>query len=264
MSFEKFIPSVEEDEKYVLHYLSKNPKEHFLIKESEFTQYNNKVIYSTIVDLYENKKIELIEKSFIKKYCSNIPEDYIEQVFNTDIKDFNIIKDSIKTIKDYHTKLSIGKTVESFLTETTSKGDLKYDTIRGLADDILYNSTKLHSNQVVRTYKDLTDSYRHTLTQRENGLNKRTYGFKVIDKMIVRPASPGEMTTVFGMKGSGKSILVKCMENILVNKKVCVISVNLEKFFYFTRSTLFFRDFKRLKTVIISYFPKCSAFCTCS
>jgi energy-coupling factor transporter ATP-binding protein EcfA2 len=228
MSFEKFIPSVEEDEKYVLHYLSKHPKEYFLIKEEHFTQYNNKIIYSTIVDLYENKKIGLIEKSFIKKYCSNIPQDYIDKIFETDIKDFNIIKDSIKTIKDYHTKLYIGKTVESFLTETTSKGDLKYETIRELADTIIYNSTMLNDSSVVRTYKDLANSYRDTLTQRENGLNKRTYGFKVIDKMIVRPAASGEMTSIFGMKGSGKSILVKCMENILVNKRVCVISVNLE------------------------------------
>lgn len=228
MSFEKFIPSVEEDEKYVLHYLSKNPKEHFLLKEDDFRNHNNKIIYSTIVDLYTNKGVSLIEKAFISKYCHTIPNDHIDKIFETDVKDFNIVKDCIKTIKDYSTKLVIGKTVESFLTETTSKGDLKYETIRGLADDIIYNSTKLNDSSVVRTYNDLTSSYRDTLAQRESGLNKRTYGFKVIDKMIVRPASAGEMTSIFGMKGSGKSILVKCMENILVNKGVCVISVNLE------------------------------------
>jgi len=226
--FEKFIPSVEEDEKYVLHYILKNPKEHFIIDKEDFISNNGKKVYNTFFDCFNNLGIQTFDRRVIQKNCPSIDIEYLNSIFDKQNQDLNLIKSCIKNIKDYKVKLHIGETVEKFLVSTTSKGELNYDTIRGLADGILYNSIKLDDDKTVRTFEDLCNTYEETLEKRENGLNKRTYGFNVIDKMLMRPAAAGEMTTVFGMKGSGKSLLVKCMENVLVNKGVCVISVNLE------------------------------------
>ena len=228
MSFAKFIPSVEEDEKYVLSFLLKNPKDYFLISEKEFTDNNSKTVYNIIVELHLKKDVQVVDKRAIQKYCPNVNQEYIESIFDKPMVDFNIIKTYIKNIKDFKIKLQIGDTVEKFLVQTTSQGELNYNTIRHLADNILYNSIKLDDDKTVRTYEELSKNYREILRKRDEGLNKRSYGFKVIDKMLIRPAAAGEMTSLFGMKGSGKSILCKCIENILVNKGVCVISINLE------------------------------------
>ena len=227
-SFTSFVPSVEEDEQQVLSYILKNPKEHFIINKQDFVNAYNREIYNAITDCYLNLDITSFDRRVIQKNCPSIPLDHINLILDKKNHDFNFIKSCIKNIRDYKVKLHIGDTVEQFLVHTTSKGELNYDTIRDLADAILYNSIKLDDDKTVLSFEDLANRYRKTLEKREDGLNKRTYGFQVIDKMLMRPAAAGEMTTVVGMKGSGKSLLVKCMENILVNKGICVISVNLE------------------------------------
>jgi len=228
MSFVKFVPSVEEDELWVLSYFLKTPKDYFFISEKDFINKNSKIIYNTIIDLHTKKDVQVIDKRAIQKYCQEVSQEFIESIFNKPSIDFNIIKTYIKNIKDYTIKLKIGNTIEQFLTQSVSDGGLNYDIIRNLADSILYNSIKLDDDKTVRTYDELSTTYREILRKREDGLNKRSYGFKVIDKMLIRPAAVGEMTVIFGMKGSGKSILCKCIENILVNKGTCVISINLE------------------------------------
>lgn len=226
--FSKFIPSTEEDEKHILSYIIKHPEEHYLISKDDLTQPNTKEIYNAITDCYLNLDIKTFDRRVIQRHCPSVPLDYVNSVLEKQNFDKNLIKSCIKNIKDYKVKLQIGDTVEKFLCQTTARGELNYDTIRGLADNILYNSIKLDDDKTVRTNKDLVETYRETLKKREDGLNKRSYGYTTIDALLARPAAPGEMTTVFGMKGSGKSLLVKGMENILVNKGTCVISINLE------------------------------------
>jgi replicative DNA helicase len=226
--FSKFIPSTEEDEKHILSYIIKHPEEHYLIGIDDLTQPNTKEVYNAVCDCYLNLDIKLFDRRVIQRHCPSVPLDYVNSILEKQNFDKNLIKSCIKNIKDYKVKLQIGDTVEKFLIQTTSKGELNYDTIRGLADNILYNSIKLDDDKTVRTNIDLVQSYREVLKKREEGSNKRSYGYKSIDLMLIRPAAQGEMTTVFGMKGSGKSLLVKGMENMLVNKGTCVISINLE------------------------------------
>jgi replicative DNA helicase len=226
--FSKFIPSVEEDEKHLLAYIIKNPSEHYIIDKNSFTVNNTKLLYETITDCYLNLEIKNFDRRVIQKYCPSIPLDYINSILEINNFDDKVIKSFTKNIKDYDVKKQIIKTVEKFLTETTARGELHYDTIRTLADNILYNSIKLDDDKTVRTNVDLVESYKETLKKRESGQSKRSYGYNVIDKMLIRPAAAGEMTTLFGIKGSGKSLICKGMENILVNKGACVISVNLE------------------------------------
>jgi intein/homing endonuclease len=90
------------------------------------------------------------------------------------------------------------------LTQITQKGDLNYDTIRALANDILSTSVKLDNDSSLRTYKELSETYRETIQRRIAGEGKKSLGYKSLDKIVIRPASAGEMTTLFGMKGSGK------------------------------------------------------------
>jgi replicative DNA helicase len=226
-SFEKFIPSIEEDELYVLSYIKNNPDSIIHIKQTEFKTKNAKEIYGVLSELIE-KKTQTFTPEIIQKYNVNIQKDYIDKLFSTTVVSEDIFKESIKNIKDYKIKLHIGTTVEQFLTQITKKGDLNYDTIRSLSDDILSNALKLTEDNIISDTSVLMDNYRNTIQSRQEGFGKKSFGFSVIDSICVRPAAPGEMSTIVGMKGSGKSLLALCIENALINSRVCVLSINLE------------------------------------
>jgi energy-coupling factor transporter ATP-binding protein EcfA2 len=227
-SFEKFIPSVEEDEKYFIAHILKNPQELNLISENQLKTSQAKQFYKTISSLYNDDHIEKYDNTLIKRNNINLEQDYVDDIFRIRLKDKEYLNHCIKNIKDYEVKLHIGKTTEDFLTQITAKGDLNYEIIRTLANDILHNTVKLDDDSSLRTYKDLTSSYRDTLKRRIAGEGRKSLGFKSLDRIVIRPAAPGEMTTLFGMKGSGKSLFAKSIETMLINSGVPVISINLE------------------------------------
>jgi len=226
-TFEKFIPSVEKDEKYFLAHILKNPQELNLLPEKHFKTTQGRHFYKTIHTLH-NENITQYDNILIKRSNIHLEQDYIDSIFRIRLKDKEYLNHCIKNIKDYEVKLSIGDTTEKFLTQVTQSGDLNYDTIRQLANDILYNSIKLDQDSTLRTYTDLSNTYRETLQRRLAGEGKKSLGFKSLDRIIPRPAAAGEMTTCFGMKGSGKSLKVKSIENMLINSYVPVVSINLE------------------------------------
>ncbi len=227
-TFEKFIPSIEEDEKYFLAYIIKNPQESNLLSATDLKSFKARQFYNTIYKLYTEDNISQYDINLIQRNNIKLESDYIEAVFRIRLKDREYLNHCVKNIKDYDIKLNIGNVIEKFLTQITDNGNLNYETVRQLANDILQSTTRLDDDSVLRTYDKLTASYRDTLRKRAEGLSKKSYGFKSIDRLIIRPSSAGEMTTLFGMKGSGKSLLVKCIENMLVNSNIPVISINLE------------------------------------
>lgn len=226
-TFTKFIPPIDEDERYFLAYILKNPQEINLLSEQSLQSQQAKLFYKTIDTLFK-QNILSYDINIIKRNNINLEQEYVESIFRTRLKDKEYLNHCIKNIKDYSIKLYIGDTTEKFLTQITDNGNLNYETIRLLANDILYNSVKLDGDSSLRTYTHLTESYRETLKRRAEGNGRKSLGYKSLDKILIRPAAPGEMTTLFGMKGSGKSLFAKCVENMLINSNVPVISINLE------------------------------------
>lgn len=226
--FEKFIPSVEEEEKYVLAHILRKPIDYNLISESDLVSSQAKHFYRAIDELYNKQNISRFDSNLLGKTNVYLEQNYINDIFNTRLKDENNLKNCIKKIMDYSIKMTIGGTVEKFLMETTLSGDLNYDTIVSLANDIISNTIKLGDDSLIRTYADMAEDYKKIIEKRKKGEGRKSLGFKSIDRIVIRPAAPGEMTTLFGMKGSGKSLLAKCIEMMLVNLGVCVVSINLE------------------------------------
>jgi len=228
-TFEKFIPSIEEDEKYFLAHVLKNIPDITLLDKNSFVDNNASEVYSTISNLITTFGLKSFTSDVLLSNNKNLNREYTESLFRIRfVNDRNYLNLVIKNIKDYKIKLKIGNTVEKWLVELTSTGDLNYNTIRNLADSIFNESLKLDSSNDLKSYQELTDTYKETIEQRILGQNIRSLGYKVLDKIIARPAAAGEMTTIFGMKGSGKSLFVKCIENMLINQNVCVLSINLE------------------------------------
>lgn len=226
--FEKLIPSVMEDEKYFLAYILKNVSDINLLQKNDFVNSQALETYNTILYLVNDFGLKIIPLDVLLQYNINLNKEYAESLYRIRFVDKAYLNLVIKNIKDYKIKLNIGNSVENWLNELTAKGDLNYDKIRLLADTILNDSSKLDDNNDLKSYIELTETYTETIQQRIDGINIRSMGYKVLDKIIARPAAPGEMTTIFGMKGSGKSLFVKCIENMLINQNVCVLSINLE------------------------------------
>lgn len=226
--FEKFIPSVDEEEKYILSHILRKPTDYALISEADLISSQAKHFYRAIDELYNKQNINRFDINLLRKTNVYLEENYVNDIFNIRLKGEENLKTCIKKVMDYSIKMTIGSTVEKFLMETTLSGDLNYDTITSLANDIISNTIKLGDNSLIKTYADMAEDYKKVLEKRKIGEGKRSLGFKSIDRIVIRPGAPGEMTTLFGMKGSGKSLLAKCIEMMLVNLGVCVVSINLE------------------------------------
>ena len=229
-SLTDYIPSVEKDEKYIIVYLLRNTDECNLLHDSDFINNNAKKIFKVVKHLSEKENLKSIDDVLLMQNDVTIDKQYIEEVRRIR-NDFSKerLKISIRNLKDYKVKKEVLTNVFSFLQHTTLTDDFDYDKIRSLANDISNNIIKLDPDKSLKTFFELVEDYKKVIEERVQNKSQRTLGFRCLDKLVVRPCDPGEMTAVFGMKGTGKSLFVKAIETSLVKLYgVCVVSINLE------------------------------------
>ncbi|OQA15559.1 MAG: hypothetical protein BWY64_02836 [bacterium ADurb.Bin363] len=221
-SLRGFVPSVEEDEFYCLSHCILFPDK--LDNLKKFTNDHTEKIRQVLNELKQNQ-ISFDKNILIKE--TSLPVE-IEKIFSLNAKDEKAFDSYAKAINDYWTQIDIIGKVQEFLYSSNKKGGLDYTKIKDLASEILNNYHKYDDSAVILNTHDLSERYRNEMEQRDKGLSQRTTGSKDLDKLLARPFAPQEMTTLFGNKGSGKSLFCKFLENNLITLGVCVISINLE------------------------------------
>lgn len=222
------LPDIYTYELYVLRYICEYPETIYTVQEKYFNNKDLQHIYSIFKEKYTLQKLEKITQSVLQTFIQKDKYHYITEIFSKDTITYEEFKLYCNILYEHSIKKEILINVNEFLNTTLSpKTDYKH--IQTLADKILYSTIQLNQEtNVLKSFEVLAQDYITILQNRERGIGKKTYGFSSIDTLLVRPASPGEMTTIFGMKGSGKSLFVKCIEMMLVNKGIPVISFNLE------------------------------------
>ena len=223
-----------DNEQRILSYFFHNPNRWIDLPELDglFLLKPSKAIYSGLRLLYDKK----IEKFDIDTLYNNIIESghetekkYIQDVYEG-FDNFDNIDDAIALLK----KDSLRDTIDSELLEDIfslvnlrkppeieqfekSLGKIKetISKIKGL-DDILIDSEKAQ------------DMFLADLKQKQEEPVPTSLGDRALDNLLIFPARPTEMTTIFGQKGSGKSSFVLYLINKVVPLGIPVLFLTLE------------------------------------
>jgi len=165
---------------------------------------------------------------FTSVFDSLIDKQQLLDIFNG-YDDFSNIEFLKREIKETHLKHNINKSIlEDILVNVSSAGELEYDKLKQLGNDLLYNLSEIDDKIKLKSAKELGEDYKKELEKRKLGQRKRSLGFKPLDENITRPGQDGEMTGLVALKGMVKSIFTKSIENHLINRRIPVLSLNPE------------------------------------
>lgn len=224
--FKDAIPDLVLEQKKILSFLYKNLEYIHEYSEDLFFDKNLKIIFNSLKYIKENS-IPLNMESVI----DNISDIYMSLEQIQDALNTEYFQENIKTIKEkLETSYSQRRTISDFeniAKELLSK-DFKPENIKKFADNIIENSYSLNKGDTFYSARSLMDNYKKALEDRKKNERVRTYGLKAVDRMVTRPCASGEMSLFLGLKGTAKSLFIKEIENICLNLKTCVVSINPE------------------------------------
>lgn len=80
----------------------------------------------------------------------------------------------------------------------------------------------------LKSFTELIDEYENVLLEREDPDSVRSYGIKTIDKLMRRPAAPGELSVLAAQSGHGKTMFKQVMQLGAVTKSIPVLQFTLE------------------------------------
>jgi energy-coupling factor transporter ATP-binding protein EcfA2 len=220
-----------DNENRIISYLMRNLSSVSVLKEDYFLHPQAKALYRALFEIKEKNLAFSLDTTatLVKEYDPNISYELIRGI-HENYTDYSNIEHGIKILKNDWIKFKTVKTIlENTLTKVKSRGYVDPGEIRILGESMIAMVDDLQDPEAHGlTAYEMGELYKKEIENRDKGYKVRTYGFPCLDELVLRPAYEGEMTTIFGESGSGKSTVVKNMENRLLNKKVCVLSINPE------------------------------------
>jgi energy-coupling factor transporter ATP-binding protein EcfA2 len=241
--FQQFLPvQTEAEQKYIASIFDDLNRIHLVPYECLFDE-TCKKIHKSITEVLGDGLIVDIETvaDYAKGYGIELKD--IQNICNC-YSDFdNIAKHTAIDLKHYATQRKITEKLDQLSNQLLDSGNTDktslFKGIKELSQDIIDGSFEFQNDDDTMSTKDMSDHYRTVQMKRKNPQTIRTYGFERIDRLVTRKAEPEESTIIIGRKGSGKSTFLKAIENNLMNRHVCVISLGLEPALEATEDILF-------------------------
>lgn len=226
--FATLLPIQKEDEQKFIAYLFHNTDAiHLLPKEAFFDDISSKLYFCISQIISDGLKVE---KDILCEYARKVDVERttIENILNTYTDFSNVLEHTVLKIKHYHVKRKMIGDFDNVVAKGISTGEVDFKSLIEIAEKITEKSYELNDDSRLLTPKQMHERYMQIMIRRQNPEYRRTYGYSCIDKMVMRPAAAEEFTVIEGAKGSGKSLLAKCIENCLINVGTCVSSFNME------------------------------------
>ena len=221
--------SNENNEKKFMAYALQNPDKLRNINLDGIQNSDCLLLYGAIDQaLTENLVIENnILFDIVREYDKDYKLSSIEAI-QKNHTDFSNMNEVIESINNRAISVDLAQDIDMLTQATLDYGKLDKEKIQDIANKINGKAFQLNNTSVLLDGEGIIQQYEKTIDARIAGEDKRSLGYNSLDKGIIRPGEPGEMTGIGADKGSGKSLLVKNIENKLVNKGICVLSINLE------------------------------------
>lgn len=218
---------VENEQKY-LGFLMRNPSEAERVDNQLVLHKTSQVILRGIKTLAAKSVVVDVDTlhTTCLEFDPNLDANIIPDIYEryTDFTNIDFVRDTLRN--DFLKQKVIPGVIEDLQVVSIQKDFLKPERLREIGNQLV---TRIESNSV-QFYRttDLQQLHLQELDKRAQGVTRRSYGFNDLNSQMGDPAAAGEITIMFGMPGSLKSLLAKQMESNLIDTGVCVASYNPE------------------------------------
>jgi replicative DNA helicase len=218
-------------EQQIFHFCLDHPEKLVEIKDNYFLSSEGRDLYETLLELYR-ENVSFTDENIIS--TGNRVNEGITSVLLSAIRS---IPYDIKAwdhyrflIQEAYAKERIQTTLlKDGLTSVTVKGRLDVDKLQDIVYEIqeCINLAKGKASSV-KSIGEMFDSYQNVLSQRVDGTAFYDTGCSLLNAALPTGFAPGEITTIFGSTGIGKSTYSLYLINRLVNKLIPCFYVSLE------------------------------------
>jgi replicative DNA helicase len=218
-------------EQQILHFCFDHPEKIIEIKDNYFLSSEGKILYDALLDLYRNN-ISFYDDNIIStggQKSESITFELLKSIrsIKYDESAWNYYRDILQ--KSYAKDKIQSKVLKDALTISTLKNDLDIDKMQSVVYE-LQECVNLARGQgtEVKTIREMFDSYQNVLLKRMDGSAFFDTGCVLLNSVLPTGFSPGEITTIFGSTGIGKSTYSLYLINRMVNKYIPCFYISLE------------------------------------
>jgi replicative DNA helicase len=188
-------------------------------------------ILSTLKNLYEHK-IELSIHNVLTYGGSKnigITKENLEflrtQEYSLDEFDFYFLN-----LKKNYAKLQIEeKNLKEVILQTSSKGELNVEKFQDLVNTMQENLDIIKGKEsVLQSIETIGTRYRGVLVDRKLGKYNFSTGDSTLDRSLTTGFAPGQITTIYGSSGVGKSAFALNLFSKQINKQIPTMMITLE------------------------------------
>ncbi len=163
------------------------------------------------------------------KRHGKLTEDSIQSLLETD-RDTGSFAYYFQRLRGDYAKAQIETSLlEKIWTKTSSKGELDVALLQNWVYDLQgHLDTAVGKASSVQTPEQFMDAYLRQIEARNQGLYKWEFGDSSLDQALAVGPAPGEITSIFGATGMGKSMLSLNLFNRMINCRIPCGMISLE------------------------------------
>jgi replicative DNA helicase len=219
------------NEKQCLNYLLNNPDAILELTHNFFLTGEGYDLYESFLELFR-KNIPFTNENILvegNRRNNKIDKDLLQEIRATPVDDASWTHCKAILKEDYAKDRIENVILKDALSEVSLKGRLNIEKMQTILDDLQTNlSISIGDDAVLRTLNDMFTAYEHTLARRLAGQEFFTTGCSFLNRILDVGFAPGEITTIFGSTGVGKTTYKLYLVNRLINRNIPCFDINLE------------------------------------
>ena len=198
------------------------------VHEGLFPHEVAKSIFRAICDL-NVEQVPVTEASLFQRGNEldfNVTTEVITQIFAV-AQGTEKIDDIVKTLGKQKRKMDIIEKINEVARVASAKGDLDLVDLSAKLYDVEEALSESYDKQIMMDFDMWFDIYLKEIDRRMLG-KKYSFGDAELDRVLIKGAYPGAITTIAGATGQGKSAYVLNLVNQMINMGVPCIYISLE------------------------------------
>lgn len=214
-----------------LHYLIDEQDTVFSMDKNYFMSEEGQSLFETILSL-RKKNMSLSRENLLvegNNRNENINHELLDAIYETDY-DYGQWGNYYLVLREAYAQDQIqNHLLKDVLTSVTTTGRLDIVKLQDFAYQLQENIlTTQGANTIIMNLGQMFDVYEYALARRQAGEYQFRTGCKTLDAALAVGFAPGEITTIFGSTGVGKSTYALYLINRQINRRIPSLYISLE------------------------------------
>jgi replicative DNA helicase len=189
-------------------------------------------LFNTLKALYEDQVPFLINNIIAEgnKHNDRISREFLEKLRSEEYSVESFETYYFPQLRKEYAKVQIrDKLLQDTLIETSSKEDFDVEKVNEFVIDLQENLDIIRGKEsTLMSATQMALRYEEALQKRARGEHKYSFGDSFLDRFLTVGAAPGQITTIFGATGVGKSTYALNLVNRQINKHIPSLYISLE------------------------------------